>query len=122
MDAEIYFEGFLLAAGLMVIEHVTLYAVLRPQGNRGDVWRVLAKLILGTLASLAGCALIAWRLGDWRILLAPSVTSMAGGAIALAYLGRWIWERAAAAAYTRGRIHGMSDQADIAAEERHVRH
>jgi hypothetical protein len=118
MDQSIYFQGFLITTALLAIEHAALYTVLKPRSTAGDIWRELARLILGTLAFLAGCAWIAWQSGYAIALLSPIAASMAGVVIAAAYAGRWAVARIKDAAYRRGRIHGLADKADIQAEER----
>ena len=116
MDLDIYFQGFLVTTTLLIIEHVTLYALLKPRGNANDTWRILVKFGLGVLAILIGSAAIAWLSHEPLAFLAPTAASMGGVVIALAYGGRWIVERIRKTAYTRGRLHGLADKADIAEE------
>lgn len=116
-DANVYLQGFALTSAILVIEHITLYAWLETRGDARDVWRNLARLVLGVLAILAGCAWIAWQTGVIAAVLAPAVVSMAGSVVALGYAGRWLLDRIKDAAYRRGRIHGLADHADIRAED-----
>lgn len=118
MDADIYLQGFLVTTALLVIEHLTLYTPLRLRKDAGDGWRVLLKFILGILAILAGCARVAWQADEPLALLAPAACAMGGLVIAAGYVGRWLFARATKSAYIRGRLHGLADHADIAAEER----
>ncbi len=117
MNETVYVQGFLVTTALLTIEHLTLYAVLKPRGTAGDAWRILAKFGLGVLAILAGCASIAWQADEPLAVLAPAATSMGGLVIMAGYAGRWVYDRATKSAYIRGRIHGLADKADIAAEE-----
>ena len=120
MDFDIYFQGFLVTTTLLIIEHITLYALLKPRGNANDTWRILVKFGLGVLAILIGSAAIAWLSHEPLAFLAPAAASMGGLVIAAAYGGRWIVDRIKQAAYTRGRLHGLADHADVAAEDRDV--
>lgn len=113
IDSQIYFEGFLITTTLLILEHIALYARLKPRGDTGDTWRVLVKFVLGVLAILAGCAAIAWRAYEPNALLAPLAASMGGLVIAAGYVGRWLFDRANQSAYIRGRLHGLADQGDI---------
>lgn len=117
-SADIYFQGFLVTSILLIVEHLALYAWLKPRGNVGDIWRVLVKFGLGVLAILVGCAAIAWQAHEPLAFLAPAAASAGGLVVTAGYAGRWAYERATNSAYIRGRIHGIADKADIAAKER----
>lgn len=117
-SADIYFQGFLVTTVLLIIEHAALYARLKPRGDASDTWRVLVKFGLGVFAILIGSGAIAWQTHEPLALLAPAACSMAGLVIVAGYGGRWLYDRATKSAYIRGRLHGLADKADIAAEER----
>lgn len=117
MDFDIYFQGFLVTTTLLIIEHMSLYALLKPRGNASDTWRILVKFGLGVLAILIGSAAIAWLSHEPLAFLAPAAASMGGLVIAAAYGGRWIVDRVKKAEYTRGRLHGLADRADIREEQ-----
>jgi hypothetical protein len=116
-DVEYYFQGSLVTAILLGLEHAALYARLRPRGDAGDTWRVLLKFVLGVLAILAGCALIAYRAHAPEALFGPLAASAGGLIIVFGYIGRWTFERGWNAAETRGWLKGLADKADIAAGE-----
>jgi hypothetical protein len=118
MDDSSYFQGFLVTAALLLTEHVLLFTHLKPRGDAGDTWRVLVKFVLGVLAILIGCAVIAWQTNEPLAVLAPAAASMGGLVVAAGYVGRWVINRVRETAYRRGRLHGIADHADIAAEER----
>lgn len=118
MDFDIYFQGFLVTTTLLIIEHATLYARLKPRGNASDTWRILVKFGLGVLAILIGSAAIAWLAHEPLAFLAPAAASMGGLVIVAGYVGRWLFGQATKSAYIRGRLHGLADRADVAAEER----
>jgi hypothetical protein len=125
MNEVAYLQGFLVTTTLLAIEHAWLYRFLRPNDEDEAAVadrKVLTKFILGVLAILAGCAWIAWRSGYAIAVLSPVAASLGGAVIVAAYAWRWTWERITGrikdAAYRRGRIHGLSDKADIKAEER----
>ena len=117
MNDSIYFQGFLVTSTLLIIEHLTLYALLKPRGNANDTWRILVKFGLGVLAILIGSAAIAWLSHEPLAFLAPAAASMGGLVIAAAYGGRWVYDRATKSAYIRGRLHGLADRADIHEEQ-----
>jgi hypothetical protein len=56
-----YLSGFLTSTALLLLEHITLYAPLRPvagdSDSRNDA-KVLVKFLLGVGAVLAGCAVV----------------------------------------------------------------
>lgn len=108
-DATPYLHGFLVSLALLIVEHLTIYPWLRPKGD----WGVLGRFIAGVLATLGGCALIAWETGEPIAALAPIAANASGVIIILAYAGHWLWQQAKDAAYTRGRLHGLADQGDI---------
>ncbi len=113
-DVQYYFQGSLVTAILLGIEHITLYARLKPRGDAGDTWRVLLKFALGVLAILAGCGVIAYRAHAPEALFAPIAASAGGLIIVAGYVGRWTFERAQAGAEARGWLKGLADKADIA--------
>lgn len=115
---EFYLQGFLVTSLLLIIEHLALYARLKPRGDAGDTWRVLVKFFLGTLAILIGSGAIAWQTHEPIAFLAPAACALGGVVVAVGYAGRWLYGRLLETAYRRGRLHGMADKADIAAEER----
>ena len=116
-DVQYYFQGSLVTAILLGIEHVTLYARLKPRGDSGDTWRVLLKFALGVLAILAGCGVIAYRAHAPEALFGPLAASAGGLIIVAGYVGRWTYERAVGTAETRGWLRGLADKADIAGED-----
>jgi hypothetical protein len=118
MDSDVYFQGFLVTSLLLVIEHLALYTRLRPRGDANDTWRILVKFGLGVLAILIGSAAIAWQAREPLAFLAPAAASAGGLVVMAGYAGRWVYDRATKSAYIRGRIHGVADKADIAAEDR----
>lgn len=109
-----YFQGFLLTTILLGIEHITLYARLRPRGDSGDTWRVLLKFLLGVGAILAGCAVTRFAHPTADPLLTPLACSAGGLVIIAGYIVRWVGERMIRSAETRGWLKGLADRADIA--------
>lgn len=105
-----YIQGFLTTTALLIIEHAVLYARLKKYGDVG----VSIKFIIGTLAFLAGCAVIAWQEYEPSAFFAPLTASFGGAVILAGYVGRWLWRHALDSAYIRGRLAGLSDHADIA--------
>lgn len=117
---DFYFQGFLITSLLLIIEHLALYARLKPRGDASDTWRVLVKFFLGTLAILIGTGAIAWQTHEPIAVLAPAACALGGMVVAAGYAVRWLYGQATRSAYIRGRIHGVADKADIAAEDRNV--
>ncbi len=111
-DVQSYFQGFLTTTILLGIEHVTLYARLKPRGDAGDAWRVLVKFGLGVLAILAGCGVIAWRAHAPEALFAPLAASAGGLVIVAGYIGRWFGGRVISNAEMRGWLKGLADKGE----------
>ena len=104
-----FLYGFLLSTALLIVEHLTLYPSLREKGDVG----VLARFVLGVLAILAGCGMIAWETGEPIAVVAPVITSASGLVVVAIYGARWLWQRAQETSYMRGRLHGLADRGDI---------
>lgn len=116
--------GFLISTTVLLLEHLALYAPLRPTAGdtdgRNDT-KVLIKFLLGVGAILAGCAVV--RLIDplADALLTPLACSAGGLVVAAAYLVR----AAVRAAWMRGWLTGLADKGELAdepARERDDRH
>lgn len=106
MDFTITFHGVLTTAGLLAAEHLLLYTPLKAYP--------LIKFILGTLAILAGCGVVAWESYDADILLVPFICAAGGGSVvALGYAGRWLYARAVNDAELRGWLKGLSDKGEL---------
>ena len=110
MDQQSYLQGFLITTALLTLEHLTLYARLNKYGAGG----VIVKFILGVLAILVGCVVIAWQEHAPEAILAPVAASAGGLVVVAGYVGRWLFDQARQSAYVRGRLAGLADKADIA--------
>ena len=101
-----YAYGILTTAAIVLAEHVTLYRPLQR-------WP-LVKFVAGTLAILAGCAVVAQQTGDDAAFYAPLACAVGGGALLFAAYGtRWLVNRMVAEAETRGWLKGLADKGDI---------
>lgn len=111
MDDSSFFHGILTTAGLMTAEHLLLYTPLKAYP--------LVKFIAGTLAILAGCAVVAWERYNADIFLTPLLCAVGGGSVvALGYAGRWLYIKAVTDAEVRGWLKGLSDKGDMTDEWR----
>ena len=110
-----YLIGFLTTTALLLLEHVALYAPLRPRESDtedGADLKVLIKFFLGVLAILAGCAAVRWQSPLSDALLTPLACSAGGLVVAAGYAIR----RAVRAAWARGWLTGLADKGDLADE------
>lgn len=110
-----YSIGFLATTTLLLIEHLALYAPLRPrEGDTEDAAdrKVLIKFLLGVAAILAGCAAVRWQSPNADALLTPLACSAGGLVVAACYAIR----RAVRSAWVRGWLTGLADKGELADE------
>jgi hypothetical protein len=119
-----YQFGFLTTTALLLLQHVALYAPLRPRDgdteDRADR-KVLAKFFLGVSAILVGCAVVRWQSPTADPLLTPLACSAGGLVVAAGYLIR----ASVRSAWVRGWLTGLADKGELAdepARERDDRH
>lgn len=115
MNSQAYILGFLTATALILVEHVALYAPLRPHAGDSDDRvdrKVLAKFMLGVGAILVGCAVVRWYAPTADALLTPLTCSASGLAVGAAYLLR----AAIRSAWMRGWLTGLADKGELADE------
>jgi hypothetical protein len=110
-----YSTGFLLTTALLLLQHLALYAPLRPRESdtedRADR-KVLAKFFLGVGAILAGCAAIRWQSPNADPFLTPLACSAGGLVVAAGYAIR----AAIRSAWVRGWLTGLADKGELADE------
>lgn len=110
-----YLLGFLTTTALLLLEHVALYAPLRPrESDTEDATdlKVLTKFFFGVGAIIAGSAVVRVSMPDADALITPLACSAGGIAVAAAYLIR----AAVRAAWARGWLTGLADKGDLADE------
>lgn len=110
-----YAIGFLTTTALLLLEHVALYAPLRPRESdtedKADR-KVLVKFVLGVGAIIAGCGVIRALEPNADPLMTPLACSAGGLAVGAAYLMR----AAIRSAWVRGWLTGLADKGDLADE------
>jgi hypothetical protein len=110
-----YSTGFLLTTALLLLQHLALYAPLRPletdTEDKADR-KVLAKFFLGVAAILAGCALIRYVEPNADPLYTPLACSAGGLVVAAGYAIR----AAIRSAWVRGWLTGLADKGELADE------
>jgi hypothetical protein len=110
-----YSFGFLITTALILLEHLALYAPLRPRGSDTEDMvdrKVLTKFFLGVGAILIGCAAVRWQYPTADPLLTPLACSASGLVVLAGYLIR----AAIRSAWVRGWLTGLADKGELADE------
>jgi hypothetical protein len=110
-----YSTGFLLTTALLLIQHLALYAPLRPMPSDTEEKadrKVLAKFFLGVGAILVGCGAVRWQDPTSDPFLTPLACSAGGLVVAGCYLIR----AAIRSAWVRGWLTGLADKGELADE------